>query len=448
INDYTKIAYLQWSMENKGDELLKTIEDITATKKRLTIEIPADALESQLKARIEDVRKKARLPGFRPGKAPLEIIVKKFGKEVEAETLEKIIPEYYLKAVKDAKITPVSQPVIEESSEFKRAEPFSITVNVEVRPDIEPLNYEGVTVKDIAVEVKEEEIERTLQHLLEEKAAYESSDEPIKLDDLITIDYTGTDIDTSAVEGGDAKEAVDAKDVVLKVGSGPYPEEFFKGLVGKGRGDECEIEAFFPADLASPFANKRMNFKIKITDIKKRSLPALDDEFAKDMGFDDIKQMKDKMSENLLAFKKNSAETAKQKEILDKLIESHAFEAPEGLVQSEIRGVIEEIRAAGKDSRTDEDIEEEVKHHAVKRVKATLLLELIGEKEGVTVAEDDMKQEVFRMAQRYYMSPDNIIKFYMARDGSLEGLRRIIFEKKVLNLLLSKAKTEDKGENS
>ncbi len=416
--------------------MLKSVEDISSTKKRLKIEVPAEAIESEIKKGLGEAQKKARIPGFRPGKAPMHLIEKKFGKDIEADVLEKIIPEFYLKAVKEADVTPVSRPVVEDSFDFKRNEPLSMTVAVEVRPKVENLNYEGVTVKGVPVEVKDDEIDTVLNRLAEEKATYESADEAVNQGDLVTIDYT-------VREAGEDNTV--ARDVVLKVGSGPYPQEFFDGLAGKKKDEEFTVEASFPEDSQSPFAGKRPKFEIKIKDIKRRSLPAIDDELAKDLGFENIGLLKDKVRENILSSKNREAERARQREILDKLIESHSFDVPESLLNAEIGGIISEIRAAGKDERTDEAIKEELMPHAEKSVKASILLELIGEKEGITVSDDDVKEELLDMAQKYYVSPDNIIKYYMAKDGSLEGLKHSVFEKKVLNFLLNKAKIE-KGE--
>lgn len=416
--------------------MLKALEDISSTKKRLKIEVPAEAIESEIKKGLGEAQKKARIPGFRPGKAPMHLIEKKFGKDIEADVLEKIIPEFYLKAVKEADVTPVSRPVVEDSFDFKRNEPLSMTVAVEVRPKVENLNYEGVTVKGVSVEVKDDEIDTVLNRLAEEKATYESADEVVNQGDLVTIDYT-------VREAGEDNTV--ARDVVLKVGSGPYPQEFFDGLAGKKKDEEFTVEASFPEDSQSPFAGKRPKFEIKIKDIKRRSLPAIDDELAKDLGFENIGLLKDKVRENILSSKNREAERARQREILDKLIESHSFDVPESLLNAEIGGIISEIRAAGKDERTDEAIKEELMPHAEKSVKASILLELIGEKEGITVSDDDVKEELLDMAQKYYVSPDNIIKYYMAKDGSLEGLKHSVFEKKVLNFLLNKAKIE-KGE--
>jgi trigger factor len=427
-----------------GNKLLKALEDVTATKKRLKIEVPADAIESEIKKGLNEAQKRARIPGFRPGKAPMHLIEKKFGKEIEADVLEKIIPEYYLKAIKEADITPVSRPAVEEFFEFKRNEPVSMTVSVEVRPGVENLNYENVTVKEVPVEVKDEEVNAVLNRLAEERATYESVDDAVNAGDLVTIDYTA-EYKEDEIKGDSTRGTLSplcGKDVVLKVGNGPYPQEFFDGLIGKKKDEEFIIEASFPEDSQTQFAGKRPKFEVKMKDIKRRNLLAIDDEFAKDLGFENIGQLKDRVKENIIASKNRDAERTKQREILDKLIESHSFDVPEGLLNAEISGIMGEIRAAGNDQRTDEEIREEIMPHAEKSVRASILLELIGEKEGINVSDKEIKEEILNIAQRHYISPENVMKYYMAKEGSLEGLKQSVFEKKVLNFLLSKSKTE------
>lgn len=414
--------------------MLKALEDISGTKKRLKIEIPAEALESEIQKGLVDVQRRTRLPGFRPGKAPMSMIEKKFGKNVEAEVLEKVIPEFYLKALQESDLKPVSQPVVEESFDFKRNAPLSLTVMVEVRPKVETLTYEGLSVKDIPVEVKEEDIETVLKNLAEERAAYDSVDDAIQSGDLVTLDYTVREDGTSA------------KDVVLKVGSGPFPQEFVDALVGKKKEEECVIEASFPEDSSSPFAGKRPTFEIKLKEIKRRTVAAIDDEFAKDLGHDTLGDLREKLRERILASKGRAADREKQKELVGKLVETHVFEVPESLLDMELSGIVNEVRASNKDERPEEAIREEYKPAIEKSLRASLLLEMIGEKEGVTVSEEDMKEEIRMVAEHTNLSPENVMKYYITRDGSLERLGRTLLERKVLNVLLSKATVEGETE--
>lgn len=413
--------------------MLRTLEDISSTKKRLKIEIPADSIEAEIRKGLADAQKKAKFPGFRQGKAPMSLVEKKFSKDIEAEVLEKMVPEYYLQAVREADLKPVSRPSIEESFDFKRNSDLSMTMIVEVMPRIENLTYENIAVKNVPVEITDEEVDTIMGNLAEERATYEASGDPIQAGDLVTIDYTVKE-DNSQV-----------KDVVLKVGSGPYPKEFFDGLLGFRKDEEIEVAAAFPEDMQSPHAGKKPTFSIRIREVKKQMLPALDEEFAKDIGLESLQQVKDKVRENVLNAKNKKAEREMQQELLGKLLEAHQFEIPESLLNNELDGIVSEIRASGKDERSDDVLKEEFRSGAEKSVMTTLLLQMIGEKEKVNVSEDELRNEIAAMAQRFHLSPENIIKYYVTKDGSLEGLQHAIFGQKVLALLLSKAKIE-KGE--
>ncbi|HWR89236.1 MAG TPA: trigger factor [Dissulfurispiraceae bacterium] len=415
--------------------MLKALEDISATKKRLKIEIPADRIEKEIRTALLDVQRRSRIPGFRPGKAPMSIIERKFGKTVESEVLEKIVPEHYMMALKEADVVPVAEPVVDESTPYEKDVPMSMTLTVEVRPKIEDLSYEGIAVTDMPQDVTDEEVQAALQRLAEEKASYEPVDEPVAPGDLVTVDYTVAD------------EGTVTKDTVIKIGSGPYPQEFFDGLIGKRKDERADIEASFPDDSPTPFAGKRVRFDITVKDVKRRDVPPHDDELAKDLGLETIDQLKEKVRENILASKGRAEEGRKKRQILDALLGKHDLEVPEGVLNARIEGIIAEMRAKSNDERPDEALREEIRPDMEKSMKASIILELIAEREGIKVTDDDMKMEILTLSQAYYMTPENIMKYYMARDGSLEGLKRTLLERKTLDLLLGKA-TIEKGEQA
>ena len=409
--------------------MLKSIEEISSTKKRLTIEIPADAVEAEIQKGLLEARRKANLPGFRAGKAPMTIIEKRFGKSIESEALERIVPDYYMHAVKEADITPVSQPEMEDALDFKRNTTLSMTFMVEVRPKIENLEYENIPVKDVPVEITDTEVDDIIKGVAEEKGTYEASEEAIAAGDLITVDYTTVD-------------GVEAKDTVLKVGSGQYPKEFFDALIGKRQGDEISVAVAFPEDSSTQFAGKTPKFVVTVKDVKRRNVPAVDDELAKDIGMDSLQALKDRVKEDLLSSKNAEADRKKQIEIVEKLLSTYVFEAPESMVKADLERMLGEIRASGKHSGTDEELSAEFRPKAEKSARVSILLDIIGEREGITVSEDELKEEILNFAKRYHVSPENVIKYYVARDGSLDGVKNAIAEKKAMKALLDKAKIE------
>lgn len=411
--------------------MLKSVEEISATKKRLKIEIPAHIVEEEIQKALKEIQKKAKIPGFRPGKAPISIIEKKFGKDAESEVLEKLVSSSYDSAVKEANLKPVLPPMAEDAIDIKRNEPLSFELIVETRPEIKELNYENIEIEEVSTEVTDEEVEQILQRLSKERGVYEPVEEPIQNEDLVVLDYK-TDIDK------------EAKDFVYKVGAGPFPEDFSKGLIGRSKNESFAITVDFPEDSVADFAGKRVSFEVTIKDIKRRrDIPF--EELPKELGFESIEELRKHVRESLENAKKEQAEQRYKVEILKKLLETYDFELPEGLVELEIRRISEEYERLGLDITQNMD---KIHENARRNVKSYLLIETIGEKEGVTVSDEDLKSEIINIARRYNIPPQNVLQYYLSRDGSLEALRDSIFEKKVFDILIRKAKFTKKEQSN
>lgn len=415
--------------------MLKTFEDISTTKKRLKIEIPAEVLEKEIMESLSKVRSNAALPGFRQGKAPLGIIENKFGKKVETEVLEKMIPKEYVSALREARLTPIANPVIEEDYIFSRNQPVTMTFVVEVLPKIEPLIYEKIEVKEVPVTVEASDIEGVLKRIQDEKATFEPSEGPVAMNDLITMDYSGAELN------------IGAKDMSLRAGEAAFfPREFFEKLAGAEKGREFIIDTQFPAEhINRNIAGKKIPLTVVVTDIKKKTAPGLDDELAKDMGFETLEAFKKNISEVIAKSKKAETESAQKAEIMNKLVEMHVFDVPESLVDKETEVLAANAMVITADVKPGDDDKDEtafnpdLRNDAIKKVKAAVLIEMIGQKEGLRVTEDDIKNAMVGMSRNFSVTPEQLMKFYMSKEGSLDRLKNSIFEEKVLDLILSKA---------
>lgn len=414
--------------------MLKAVEDISTTKKRLKIEIPTEAIEKRIKDSLENVRQKARIPGFRQGKTPMNIIEKRFGKSAEAEVIEKIIPEFYTQALKEADIVPVTQPELEGGINFQRHNPLSLALTVEIRPKIENLNYKNITVKDILVTVTDGDIDTALKRLQEEKATYELSDKEIWEDDLVTVDYE--------IKYDD--QSMSAKDQVLRVGMKGIPEEISESLKGKKAGDTVEVEAFFHEDFyVNSLAGKKALVKNVIKTVKKKNLPEIDVELAKDLGFETLDALMAGIKEEIAEAKKRQVLKVQRDEILKKLVNAHDFDVPESMLEKELSAMMREVKAARQ--QDDFALREGLRPEALRTAKALILLSVIGEKEGITITDEEVKEKIMELSQKLSMSPESLMKIYIQRDGSLEGFRNSVYTQKVLDFLLSNA-TIEKGE--
>ncbi|MEK7197202.1 MAG: trigger factor, partial [Nitrospirota bacterium] len=326
--------------------MLKTVEDISSTKKRLKIEIPTEDIEKKIKDTLEKVRQKAKIPGFRPGKTPMNIIEKHFGKSAEAEAIEKIIPEFYEKALKEAGIVPVTQPALDGGINFQRNSPLSLALTVEIMPRIENLDYKNLAVKDIPVTVTDSDIETSLKRLQEGKATYELADKETEEEDLITVDYE--------IKHDD--QTMSAKDQVLKIGVEGLPKEISESLKGKKAGDVVEVETQFPEDFhVKALAGKKAVVKNAVKAVKKKNLPAMDDELAKDMGFENMESLRTGIKEEIESAKKNQVMKVQRDEILEKLVNAHDFDVPDAMLEKELSAMLAELKASKKAGDKNDD---------------------------------------------------------------------------------------------
>jgi trigger factor len=414
--------------------MLKTVEDISPTKKRLQVEIPPDAVESEIKNTLNKLKATTKMPGFRQGKTPVALIEKHYGKRAESEAVERVVPEYYMKAVQEAKLNPIARPEIEGQPKFERNAPFNLTFVVEVLSEIKDLNYEGVKVKEVILEVKDEDVEATIERLRDEKAVFEPSDAPVADGDVISMDYEVKNDDSSF------------KDEIFKVGSDLMPASFSERLIGMNKSEEAEFDVEFPEDYkAEEMAGKKLSVKVTVKDIKKVTMPDIDDEFAKDLGQDDLKALREHIRGRLETSKVETQARYMKAEVLKQILDANQIDAPESMVKAELANIIAQARGQGR-KEPEEELQKELEPAAERQVKATLLLQAVAEKEGLEITEEEKNKKIEELATRMNLAPENITKYFMARDGSLDGLWQSTIEDKVLNILVERAEIQKEGE--
>jgi len=424
--------------------LATIVEDITSTKKRLKIEIPADILEKEYTDSLNKVRQRARIPGFRQGKTPMTIIEKRFGDEVRSELLEKLVPSYYAQAVKEAELSPVTMPKIEGELDLKRNEPLSFSLTIEVRPRITNLDYSGLKVDEVNVSVGDNEVEETLNGLRNDRAMFDVVDREVREDDLLIIDYVKLD------PSGE-NELATAKDQVMNLGNGLVPQGIMNGLLGKKKGETAEIalpEVNGAEIKEGPAAGNRLRITIK--EVKEKRLPDIDDEFAKDFGNESLDELKTKIMDGLLLAKQEQAKKQQKNRIVEMILEKNNIDLPESLVDAELQHLVSNEKMSNNmpvrandapDDAKDAELAERLRPKAMRSVKSTILLDEIADIEKVAVTENEVKDRIGMIAKQLQATPDAVINLFMTRDGSLDSLRHNIREDKLLDLLLTKSET-------
>lgn len=256
-----------------------------------------------------------------------------------------------------------------------------------------------------------------------------AAERPLEMDDLVVLDY---------IASGDEEPVTDQ---FLKVGSEAFPESFYSAIIGKNRGETGEAECVFPPEhLNSRYSGRTVNFKITIKDIKALQLPVIDDEFAKDVGFDSLVDVRTHISKTLTEMKRDKALKAEKGDMIRKLADKYTFDLPETALKQEINSIVANAKTldAYKDT-PEEEIKAKFNDDAVRNVKIMVLLDIIGEKEAVAVTENDMKEKLISMAYASSMSPEALLQYYNTQEGALESLRYSVFREKVVDAIYSKA---------
>lgn len=418
--------------------MILALEEISPTKRRFKIEIPKEVVEKEISDAYSRLNRKVKVHGFRPGRIPRPILERLYGKTVEAEVVEKLIPDYYFKTVKETGLSPVENPTFEGDIEMKKGAPLTFIATVEIKPVFEVADYEGIGLEKPRVEVAEEEIERTLRNLQESHAYLEAFEEPHPLEkgDFCLI---GLEADSSIEKGK-------ATDILIEIGSGSLLPGFDEQLIGHKKGDRVDVTLRYPQDhRKKDLAREEAFFKVDLKEIKKKVLPELDDDFAKDLGYNSLSDLREAVKDDLEKEKKRIAERKQKELILKRLIEIHSFDIPTSMVERELAFMVlrrqrEILQQGGSLEGLDEErLKTELRPIAFERIKAVLILEAIGRKEGISVSDGDLNNRIEEMASRLNQRPEDIKRFVISQEGSLDGLRNDILNEKILDFLLLKA---------
>jgi trigger factor len=419
-------------------------------KRALKIEVPADEVTQRLAKAYVELNRQVNIPGFRPGKAPLAMLEKRYAKTVEEDVIRGLVPDFYDKAIRQAGIVPVHVEIPPlDRAKIKKDEPFIFTATVEIRPKIELRDYKApspISLKPDKRTVTDEQLERGLEVLREQQARLEAvpAGHIIVDGDYLVLDMQGT-LDGAPLEGT-KKEGQ-----LHKVGShaSVLGLEIDLHVGGKKEGDVLEVPQPYPASHPDPrVAGKTVVFTLTIKSVKEKKLPALDDEFAKDCGpFTSLQEIKDKLRNGMEQALKREIEDTYKDTIIKRLVETHHFDLPETLVERELEAIIRQHMQqqkgdAQKPSGTEDltNLRQEHRTEAARRVKLGLVLETIAEKEGLTVTQDDLNAEIMRLASELKMPPNDLVKMIKAGgQESIDELRNRTLADKALDFVYRNA---------
>jgi trigger factor len=408
----------------------------------LEITVPAAEVEKETERAAASIAGKVRLPGFRPGKAPAALVRTRFASDIRQEVLEQLVPRFFRAAVERDNLQVVGNPDVREVH-FQAGEPLRFKAVFEVAPSFELGEYRGVSVPYAEPSVAESDVAERLEQIRERKAEY-VNEEPRPLTDG---DYAAVSLESLA----GAAEKVSQDELVLKIGDGATLAGFSDNLRGAQPGEVREFEVAYPEDYDRPnLAGRTVKFRAEVKAVRRRELPEINDEFAKDLGdYQTLEELKDALRKAILREREHTAQEDAKNRILDKLVDSHDFPVPQAYVERQIEINVEnQVRllvAQGVDPRgikLDWDkIRASQQEKARRDVKASLLLERIAEREAIAAMQDEVDREVARIA-RQQKEAVAMTRARLQKDGSLARIAGHIRTEKTLNLLFDQARKE------
>ncbi len=419
----------------------KKLALVEGCKHTLEISIPVEEVVQETDRAVEALRAKTTLRGFRPGKAPANLVRARFKEKIRHEVLEAVVPRWLGKRIEEENLKVVGEPTL-KNLKFEDGEPITFTAEFEVAPEFELGEYRGITVRYAESTVTDEDVDKRLADIREQKAQMVSVDpRPVEKGDFAVVSLETV----SGVEG----EPIKSDEMTLEIGGKDTMEAFTENLTGMTPGDEKEFTVSYPDDYGQErLAGKSARFHAVLKGIRLKELPELTDEFAQDLGdYRDLAELREAVRKSILREKEYAAEQQARNELIDKLVEAHDFPVPEVFVDDQIRRNVDQyartLAAQGMDPRNLkldwEKVKEAQQDQAVKDVKASLLIGKIAEREAVEVTHDEVDRELQQLA-KHRREPVAALRMQMEKDGSLRSLANRIRVEKTLTLLFEQAR--------
>ena len=416
------------------------------------VTVPKEDLAEKLEAKIKEMQPQVSLKGFRPGKVPVSHIKKMFGPSIMKDVVEDMVNETSQKAINDNSIRPAGQPKIDLRANgeevTKGTADLEYQMTVEIIPEFEPVDPETLKFTRLVCAVEDKDVDERLGNLSEGQKTYKKKAKTAKAkkDDAVLINFTGR-VDGEAFDGG----AMEDHQLVL--GSGTFIPGFEDQLIGTKAGDKLDVTVTFPENYqAADLAGKEAVFETEVLEVQGAKDAELDDDFAKKFGMDDLEALKAAVKEQAESEFEAQSKMKLKRAILDELDAKHDFELPAGMVAAEFENIwkqVESEKAAGQldeedAAKSDDDLKADYQKIAARRVRLGLVLADMGQKAEITISNEELQGAMIAEARRYPGQEQQVIEFYQKNPQQLANLRAPIYEEKVVDLIIEKAKMTDK----
>ena len=428
-----------------------TVENLAPCKKLVRFEVDAKSVDEAFASVTKDFVKQAKMPGFRPGKAPEAMVAKQYAKDIEEEVKRKLIGDSYRQGMKDQKLNVVGYPDIEEI-QFGRGQALQFAATVEINPEFELPDYRAIPAKREPAVVTDEDVEKAIDALRGQAADFKKVDREVKEGDYVVINYTGTSDGKPLTElAPTARGLTEQKGFWVEVKPDSFIPGFAIQLVGAKAGDKRTVNVDFPAEFVTPqLAGKKGVYEVEVVEVKEKALPELNDAFAKTYGAENLDKLREGVRKDLQNEVNSRQKRSIRNQIVKTISEKVTFDMPETTLQIETRNVVYEMVSENQRRGVPKELIEQKKDEiynaatgiAKERLKISYLFHKISEKEGIRADQNEMNTRITLMAQANQMAPQKFLQELEKRGGVAEVYQQLIHEK-VLDFLHENASIED-----
>jgi trigger factor len=421
------------------------VNDVSSCTKEVTVEVPLETVQTRMDDIYQRISKEAKIPGFRKGKVPLDVIKKQYRSAAREEMVQHQLPDFFRSVLIEHKLDPIAQPQITHL-QFEEGSPMKFVATVEIKPAFEVKNYKGIKVRKADTSVSEADVDKALENMREQLAQFiPVEDRASQNDDLVVIDFEGK-MDGKVFEGGKASR------YPVLLGSQSLLKDFETNLVGLKKDESKTFKIVFPADYGKKeLADKEAEFTVKLHEIKAKKLPVVDNDFAKDAGkAESVKELREKLEAQIKANKELEQRSKMIEQIGEKLISSHGFDIPVSLINQEqqrlVRQAVQNMRGQGMEpnqlpEEQRKKLFDDLRPIAQKNVHMALIVEKITVGEGIKAIDKDVDAYIEKTAGNINQPPD-VLRRYLLQQGNLDGIKDWIQYEKTLDFLIAEAKIE------
>jgi trigger factor len=421
-------------------------------RRQYTVTVAASELDAKVTKRLEEMKPRVNLKGFRPGKAPVSFLKKQFGKSVMGEVVEQAVNEGSQKAITDNQLKPALQPKVEPVGDVQQVvdgkADLQFTVTVDLMPEFDTTDVSKLTVERLTSEVTDADVDEALDRLAKQSRGFtaRAEGEAAEKDDIIQIDFLGS-IDGVEFEGGKGE------DFNLTLGSGQFIPGFEDQLIGAKAGEQREVKVTFPAEYqASDLAGKDAVFAVTVKEIKAPEEAKIDDELAKKMGLDSLATLKDRVRDQVKGDFTAASRLHLKRRILDALDTAHSFPLPPAMVEAEFESIWAQVEAelkregktAADEGKTEDELKAEYRAIAERRVRLGLVLGKLGEQNGISITGDEVNRAIMSRARQFPGQEQQVFQYYANNQQAQAEIRAPLFEEKVVDFIAELAQVTDK----